>query len=255
MSSPVARMVPRRPVQAPPARTSAHVRADLDAVGNEASSAGAEIARLSGLTRDILRSGDDGAHERHEAEIARLQRVTARAEQRREDLTAELRIHEAREAEAAQAGQRERAEAAVKAVVGRIGEGYAEPAAVIATFLAEWSQAERLAKAAGVPGPAMASGRNATRTAITSPEHQEPFQAYLGEDGEVSVYPHPYRGDGTIDRSRTRELRTFYRTVPASTEYRGGHTRTALPDLVSLPRVAEDGSHHGDAARNRASRL
>ncbi|MCJ2099358.1 hypothetical protein [Methylobacterium sp. E-046] len=259
MSSPVARMVPRRPAEKPgptfETRTAERIRHDVAAAASEAQSAATQIASLNGRTRDILRTGDDAAHERHETEIARLGRVIARAEQRHEDLTVELRTAEASEAAAERATQRATAEAAVAAVIDRAAAEYSAPAATIAGFLTDWTEAERLAREAGIPGPAIVSGRDARRPTADPAERVESWEAYADEAGNPTSNPHPYKPDGSLDRTRTREWRTFRRTVPVTAYAAGGHTRPALRETVRLPQLAEDGWHHGDGINNRATRL
>ncbi|WP_375408947.1 hypothetical protein [uncultured Methylobacterium sp.] len=241
MTASLSRLVPRRNSDnAMPIRTSDHVRSDIAASEQEAQDAIAEGLRLNSQTRAILLSGDDGAHERHETDMARLRRIVARCEARQEELGAELQAIEAREVEEAKGDLRAQAEAAVAAVLAKVGEGYTKPAETIAAFLAEWIEAERLAREAGVAGPDAAHRH---RPGEGEPAYEEPFTAYVDENGNATQNPHPYRNDGMIDRTRERERQTFYRTVPAKVSC----YPTSLPKLsstVNLPRYADQGEHH-----------
>jgi hypothetical protein len=167
-----------------------------------------------------------------------------RAEVRQEDLADELRIIEARGAEDDSAKRRAEAEAAVAAVIAKVAEHYTKPAETIAAFLAEWQEADRLAREARVPGPDRAQRQPA---GTRDPDREVPFTAYIDENGNATEYPHRHRADGTIDRTKVRAQRTFYRTEPGAT-----HLPRRLPPLaplVNLPRYDEPGEHHrGDRA-------
>ncbi|WP_267428047.1 hypothetical protein [Methylobacterium sp. GC_Met_2] len=240
------------------ARTSERVRKDITAAQAEAEAANAQIAALTAATPEVLRTGDDAKHAAHDAEIARMGRVAARCAVRLDDLADELAKSEAREAEdrereeaEAKARRKVEAEAAVQAVVGRIPEGYNAHAEAIAAFLAEWSEAERLAAEHGIPGPQVASGRSVPATKVVTPDREQPFEAYADENGEPSQFAHGYAADGRIDRTKTREVRTFHRTIPGSTRHEGGMVRPGLVQLVNLPKALEDGWHAQGATENQ----
>ncbi|WP_419830618.1 hypothetical protein [Methylobacterium sp.] len=240
-------------------RTAERIRSDIAAAQAEADAANAQIQALMAGTAEVLRTGDDDRHAAHDAEIARMGRVAARCDVRLADLADELAKAEAREAEdrereeaEAKVRRKAEAEAKVAAVVEGIPEGYSAHADAIAAFLVEWSEAERLAAEHGIPGPQVASGRSIPATKVVTPDREQPFEAYVNEaqNGEPTQFPHPYKPDGTIDRSKTREVRTFHRTIPGSTRHEGGMVRPGLVQLVNLPKALEDGWHAQGATNN-----
>lgn len=247
MTSTVSRLVPRHK-GSPAVRTADRIRADIEASEREGADAIAEGQRLTSQTRAVLLSGDDAAHERHEAEIARMRRIHARTEARQEELRSELADAEAREVETAQDNRRSEAEAAVAAVVAKVPKHYTEPAEQIAAFLAEWTEATRLAREAGVPGPDAAQRRP---WASRMPDREVVTEAYVDDQGNATQNPHPYKPDGSVDRTRMRARRTFTRIEP------GGlappRHLPPLAELVNLPLYGEVGEHH-QGTRVRSNR-
>ncbi len=226
-----------------PTRTSAHVAADVQAAENEAAAALAEVERLNGQTRLVLVGGDDAAHERHESEISRHRRIVERANARRDELARELASVEEREAGEAKDRARSEAEAAVAAVAAKAERHYSEPALKIALFLEEWAEAQRLADAARIPGPAFAV-RRSIQPSRQRIDNTRRWEAYADEEGKPTLNPHPYKLDGTIDRTKTRPRRSFEDRQPDTFRNEGGLNRADILREVNLPRLTENGHHH-----------
>ncbi len=165
------------------AKSSADIRADLDALAAERQAAVEAVERLEATRNGILLLDDDAQAEAHDAEMARQRRAIERCDLKRPGMETALAEAEAREDAERREAARVEAEAAVQAVLADVDACYAKPAKKIAEFMARLERAEALARAAGVE---TIHHRHRFKPGFTEPDRTEPRVRFLDERGNVT---------------------------------------------------------------------
>lgn len=229
-----------------PTRSSDNIGFEIERVAGERQAAETHLAQLEATYDQILKTGDDGAAEKHETDTAAARRAIRRAELRSRELQEELQTTLSAEREAETELQKQQAISAREAVRLKFQIEYVEPARRIAAFLRQYQSAEVACCHAGVP-TLQAELRARPDERIDA--HEESFFVYIDESGYETDQARPGgvhgvcpKTGGVLDSSGNlipeRPKRTKTRIVPAS--FTPGRKLHGLPEVVNLPGIGID---------------
>jgi hypothetical protein len=221
-----------------PAAQRAALVSRIEATRRERDLALAFADELDAKTDDVLRTGDDTAAEGHEQQIARHRRAGKRAELLLAELEPQLiGLDDAIRAEEA-GSQRDAADRAVDEIISAIKNEYDAPAAIIADFMRRWTEAQRMARAAGVDGPDEVMRSRRIAEAQPAEYREEDYLVFVDAYGRDTADEYEPDESGIIHRQaryRRRQERRTRQIKVADARPEVWHTLQPLEQLVCLP--------------------